>query len=104
MKYNTDVRCTMDAVAQIGQNLFDVVIEIGIKFTITDCSNFDKRCSGAHFVSFLFYYSCTYHVKFVFDRNFIFGIFRKNLATFCQNAASKLALVRETTSNGIQMK
>ena len=42
MKYNTDVRCTMDAVAQIGQNLFDVVIEIGIKFTITDCSNFDK--------------------------------------------------------------
>ena len=30
--------------------------EIGIKFTITDCSNFDKRCSSAHFVSFLFYY------------------------------------------------
>ena len=22
--------------------------EIGIKFTITDCSNFDKGCSGAH--------------------------------------------------------
>ena len=21
--------------------------EIGIEFTITDCSNFDKRCSGA---------------------------------------------------------
>ena len=27
--------------------------EIGIKFTITDCSNFDKRCSGAHFCVFL---------------------------------------------------
>ena len=33
--------------------------EIGIKFTITDSSNFDKRCSGAHFVSFLFYYYFT---------------------------------------------
>ena len=33
--------------------------EIGMKFTITDCSDFDKRCSGAHFVSFLFYYYCT---------------------------------------------
>ena len=32
--------------------------EIGIKFTSTDCSNFDKRCSGAHFVSFLFYSYC----------------------------------------------
>ena len=32
--------------------------EIGIKFTITDCSNFDKWYSGAHFVSFLFYYYC----------------------------------------------
>ena len=32
--------------------------EIGIKFTVTDCSNFDERCSGAHFVSFLFYYYC----------------------------------------------
>ena len=28
------------------------------KFTITDCSYFDKRCSGAHFVSFLSYYFC----------------------------------------------
>ena len=27
--------------------------EIGIKFTIIDYSNFDKQCSGAHFVSFL---------------------------------------------------
>ena len=33
--------------------------EIVIKFTFTDYSNFDKRCSGAHFVSFLFYYYCT---------------------------------------------
>ena len=33
--------------------------EIGIKFTITDCSNFDKRCSGARIVSSLFYYYCT---------------------------------------------
>ena len=32
--------------------------EIGIKFKIIDSSNFDKRCSGAHFVSFLFYYYC----------------------------------------------
>ena len=32
--------------------------EIVIKFTNTDCSNFDKRCSGANFVSFLFYYYC----------------------------------------------
>ena len=32
--------------------------EIGIKFTIIDCSNFDKRCSGTHFVSFLVYYYC----------------------------------------------
>ena len=23
--------------------------EIGFEFTITDCTNFDKRCSGAHF-------------------------------------------------------
>ena len=40
-----------------GLKIFQV---IHIKFTITDCSNFDKRCSGAHFVSFLFYYYCTY--------------------------------------------
>ena len=33
--------------------------EIGIKLTITDCSNFENRCSGAHFVSFLSYYNCT---------------------------------------------
>ena len=33
--------------------------EIGIRFIITDCSNFEKRCSGAHFVSFLFCYYCT---------------------------------------------
>ena len=33
--------------------------EIDIKFTITDHSNFDKRCSGAHFVYFLFCYYCT---------------------------------------------
>ena len=26
---------------------------------ITDCSNFDKRCSDAHFVPFLSYYYCT---------------------------------------------
>ena len=32
--------------------------EIGIKFTITDCSNFDKQSSGAHFLSFLFYHYC----------------------------------------------
>ena len=32
--------------------------EICIKFTITDCSNFDKRCSGAYFVPFLFYHYC----------------------------------------------
>ena len=32
--------------------------EIGIKFTIIECSNFDEQCSGAHFVSFLFYYYC----------------------------------------------
>ena len=25
---------------------------------ITDCSNFDKRCSDAHFVPFLPYYYC----------------------------------------------
>ena len=34
--------------------------EISIKFTVTDCFNFEKRCSGAHFVSFLFYYYCNY--------------------------------------------
>ena len=28
MKYNTDVRCTRDAVAQIGQSFFEVVFEI----------------------------------------------------------------------------
>ena len=33
--------------------------EIGIKFTTIDSSNFDKRFSGAHFVSFLFCYYCT---------------------------------------------
>ena len=33
--------------------------EIGIKLTITHCPNFDKQCSGAHFVSFLLYYYCT---------------------------------------------
>ena len=33
--------------------------EICIKFTITDCSNSDKRCSDAHFVPLLFYYNCT---------------------------------------------
>ena len=32
--------------------------EIGIEFTTTDCSNFDKRCSDAHFMTFLFYYYC----------------------------------------------
>ena len=32
--------------------------DIGIKFTIIDCSNFDKRCSGAHLVSFLSYHCC----------------------------------------------
>ena len=32
--------------------------EIGTKFTFIDCSNFDKRRSGAHFVSFLFYNYC----------------------------------------------
>ena len=88
MKYNTDVRCTRDAVAQIGQSFFEVVFEI--RFS-TDF----RRC---------FFFQNAHHVKFVFDRNTIFGIFRKNLATFWQNAASKLALVRETTSNGIQMK
>ena len=31
---------------------------MAFKFTITDCSNFDKQCSGAHFVSLLFYYYC----------------------------------------------
>ena len=30
--------------------------EIGITFTIIDSLTFDKRCSGANFVSFLFYY------------------------------------------------
>ena len=34
--------------------------EIGIKFSIIDCSNIVKRWSGAHFVSFLFYYYCNY--------------------------------------------
>ena len=34
--------------------------EIGIKFIITDCSNIDKQCSSAHFVSFLF---CSYYPK-----------------------------------------
>ena len=33
--------------------------EIGMKYTITDCSNFDKQCSSAHFVSFLFYCNCS---------------------------------------------
>jgi len=33
--------------------------EISIKFTITDCQNFDKRCSCTHFSSFFFYYYCT---------------------------------------------
>ena len=33
--------------------------EIFVKFTIAECSNFDKRCSNAHFVPFLFYYYCT---------------------------------------------
>ena len=32
--------------------------ETGNKFTVTDCSNFEKRCSGAHLVSFLFYCYC----------------------------------------------
>ena len=32
--------------------------ESGIKFTITDCSNLDKWCSGAHFLSSLSYYYC----------------------------------------------
>ena len=32
--------------------------EIGIKFSITKCSKFDKWCSGTHFVSFLFYHCC----------------------------------------------
>ena len=41
--------------------------EIGIKFTTIDCSNFDKRCSGAHFVSFLFYYYCTFILFPIFD-------------------------------------
>jgi hypothetical protein len=27
-----------------------------VKFTTTDLSNCDKRCSDAHFVSFLFHY------------------------------------------------
>ena len=87
MKYNTDVRCTRDAVAQIGQSLFEVIFEI--RFS----TNF-RRC----------FFQTTYHVIFFFDRNSIVGIFRENLATFWQNAASNLALVRETTSNGIQMK
>ena len=29
----------------------------------TDCSNFDERCSDAHFVPFLFYYYGTYENK-----------------------------------------
>ena len=87
MKYNTDVRCTRDAVAQISQNLFEVV------FAIRFSTDFRRV-----------FFSKYIHVKFIFDRNSIVGIFRKNLATFWQNAASNLALVRETTSNGIQMK
>ena len=35
--------------------------EIGIKLTITDYSNFDKWCSDAHFVSFLFPYYCMHN-------------------------------------------
>ena len=34
--------------------------EICFKFTTKALSNFYKRCSNAHFVSFLFYYSCTF--------------------------------------------
>ena len=37
--------------------------KIGIKFTITDWSSFDKQCSDAHFVSFLFYYYCKVEVS-----------------------------------------
>ena len=32
--------------------------KIGFKFKTTDLSNFDKRCSDAHFGSFLFHYYC----------------------------------------------
>ena len=34
-----------------------------IKFTIVDCSNFDKQCSDAHFVPFLFHYYCNHPNK-----------------------------------------
>ena len=34
------------------------VRKIGIRFIVTDSSNLDKQYSGAHFVSFLFYYYC----------------------------------------------
>ena len=44
--------------------------QVGIKFIITDCSNFDKRRSGAHFVSFLFQYYCTLNLQLPADASF----------------------------------
>ena len=46
--------------------------EINIKFTITDCSNFDKRCSGAHFVSLLLYY-LTIAILVIIKRSLLFA-------------------------------
>ena len=42
MKYNTDVRCTRDAVAQIGQSLFEVVFEIRFSTYFRRCFFFFK--------------------------------------------------------------
>ena len=41
------------------------VLEVCFKFTTTGKSNFDKRCSDAHFASFLFYYYCKFSIFFV---------------------------------------
>ena len=55
-------------VVKKSQNLVNVICER----PPTDNSNFNKRCSDAHFVSFLYYYYCTKGEKYC-----IFLVLRK---------------------------
>ena len=65
MKYNTDVRCTRDAVAQIGKSLFEVVFEI--RFS-TDFRRFFFQNKDIHIIVAFAYLSSSYS-KFEWAEN-----------------------------------
>ena len=72
------------------QNSVHVVVEcppIG-------CSNFDKRCSGAHFVSFLFHYYCMLLLKECHPNDVVC----KSASTLAVDALSRLSKSRRPKS------